>query len=92
MSDNPGTRDVTIRYFAWVREKIGRAEEQVRVPASVVTIRDLMRWQQNRGPEFAAAFANPEAIRTALDRVHVKADAEIGDAREIGFFPPVTGG
>ena len=92
MSSQLPTRDVTIRYFAWVREKTGRAEERVTLPAEITTVQELVIWQQSRGPEFAAAFVRPDAIRVALDRVHVRADAKIGDAREIGFFPPVTGG
>jgi sulfur-carrier protein len=92
MTDQSKSTEVTIRYFAWVREKIGRGEERVQLPHTVITVRDLMLWQQSRGPEFAAAFARPDAIRSALDKVHVKADANIGGAREIGFFPPVTGG
>lgn len=89
---SPGTHLITIRYFAWVREKIGRAEEQVALPDGVTTIADVIAWQQQRGPHFASAFAEPTAIRAALDRIHVKPDAKIGTAREIGFFPPMTGG
>ncbi len=92
MSEPAKTTEITIRYFAWVREKVGRAEERVVLPTDVVTVADMVRWLQARGPEFAAAFAQPEVIRAARDRVHVQADVAIGDAREIGFFPPVTGG
>jgi sulfur-carrier protein len=92
MSSQLQSTEITLRYFAWVREKIGRGEERLQLPAGVVTVHDLMLWQQTRGPEFAAAFARPDAIRSALDRIHVKQDAKIGDAREIGFFPPMTGG
>ena len=84
--------EITIRYFAWVREKAARSEERVVLPPHIVTIADLIAWQQGRGENFAAAFARPEVIRAALDRVHVKSDAHIGNAREIGFFPPMTGG
>jgi molybdopterin synthase sulfur carrier subunit len=83
---------ITIRYFAWVREKNGLSEERLALPQGIVTVADLIGWLKARGPEFEQAFARPEAIRTALDRAHVKADAAIGGAREIGFFPPVTGG
>lgn len=83
---------VTIRYFAWVREHIGHSEEHVVLPAAVGTIADLITWLSNRGSNYAEAFKHPPAIRAALDRVHVKHDAVIGEAREIGFFPPVTGG
>lgn len=85
-------REITIRYFAWLREKAGLSEERLTLPAHVVTIGDLIAWQQTRGETFAAAFAKPAVIRSAIDRVHVQADAVIGAAREIGFFPPVTGG
>ena len=86
------TRDVTIRYFAWVREKIGRGEERVALPVHIETVQELIGWQKSRGGEFESAFARADAIRIALDRVHVRPDARIGNAREIGFFPPVTGG
>jgi molybdopterin synthase sulfur carrier subunit len=79
-------------YFAWVREKVGRADEVVTLPASVVTVSDLMAWLKTRGPEYAAAFERSEVIRAAIDQKHVKPTADIREAREIAFFPPVTGG
>jgi len=83
---------LTLRYFAWVREKVGLAEERVTLPADVATVADLMSWLGQRGDTYAAAFARPEVIRTAIDHNHVRPDAAIGGAREIAFFPPVTGG
>jgi molybdopterin synthase sulfur carrier subunit len=83
---------VTVRYFAWVRERIGRSEETLDVPAGVATISDLMTWLAARGPEYAHAFATPSVIRAAIDQTHVNAAAPIASAREIAFFPPVTGG
>ena len=82
---------VEIRYFAWVREKVGRASETVELPADVGTVADLVRWLQARGPEYAEAFSRPE-VRAALDRTHVKPSTRIAGTREIAFFPPVTGG
>ena len=81
-----------MRYFAWVREKAGRAEERVALPESVVTVADLIRWQKTRGPEMAEAFARESVIRTAIDQMHVKANTAVAGAREIAFFPPMTGG
>jgi sulfur-carrier protein len=83
---------VKILYFAWVREKVGKAEETLDVPAGVETAQQLMAWLKDRGPEYAAAFARANVIRVALDRSHVKPTASIAGAREIAFFPPVTGG
>jgi sulfur-carrier protein len=79
-------------YFAWVRERIGRADEAVTLPASVTTIADLITWQKTRGPEYAHAFERGDIVRAAIDQTHAKHTASIAGAREIAFFPPVTGG
>jgi molybdopterin synthase sulfur carrier subunit len=83
---------VRLRYFAWVRERIGKMEEEVDPPESVATVADLMVWLSGRGEEYAHAFANPAVIRAAIDHAHVRADAAISGAREVAFFPPMTGG
>ena len=79
-------------YFAWVRERVGKPEEDIEVPAGVATVGDLMAWLSRRGEDYAHAFENPKVIRTAIDRAHVKAETAIAGAREIAFFPPMTGG
>lgn len=83
---------VTLLYFAWVREKTGIAEETVEVPDTVHTIADLMTWLRGRGPEFEAAFEQQSVIRAAVDQAHVEHESPVAGAREIAFFPPVTGG
>jgi molybdopterin synthase sulfur carrier subunit len=83
---------VKILYFAWVRERVGKAEETLDLPSDVATVADLVGWLAGRGEEYAHAFADPKVVRAALDRTHVKADAPIAGAREIAFFPPMTGG
>ncbi len=83
---------VKIRYFAWVREKTGKAEEDLDLPAEIKTGADLIAWLKGRGPEYAEAFARPEVIRVAVNQQHVKSTASLAGAREIAFFPPVTGG
>jgi sulfur-carrier protein len=79
-------------YFAWVKEKAGIAAEDVELPSEVTNVAELMAWLKTRGPEFAHAFQRSEIIRTAIDQIHVRHDAAIQGAREIAFFPPVTGG
>jgi molybdopterin synthase sulfur carrier subunit len=83
---------VKVLYFAWVRERVGKPEEEFELPAGVATVSDLMTWLAARGEEYAYAFENPKVIRAAIDRSHVRADATIAGAREIAFFPPMTGG
>lgn len=79
-------------YFAWVRERIGKTEEEVELPPEVATVADLMRWLKTRGEEYAYAFENEGVVRAAIDQVHAKPEAPLGAATEIAFFPPMTGG
>ena len=81
-----------LRYFAWVRERVGRGEEEIALPAEISTVHDLMSWLAGRGEEYAHAFENPKIIRAAIDRNHVRPDTAIAGAQEIAFFPPMTGG
>ncbi len=81
-----------LMYFAWVRERIGKAEEVIDPPASVSTVGDLISWLASRGEEYAHAFETPKVIRAAIDHTHVRPDTAIAGAREIAFFPPMTGG
>jgi sulfur-carrier protein len=83
---------VKLLYFAWVRERVGKPEEEIELPAGIATVGDRMSWLARRGEEYAHAFENPRVIRAAVDRAHVKADTAIAGAREIAFFPPMTGG
>lgn len=81
-----------VLYFAWVRERVGKAEEEIDPPSGIATVGELMRWLAGRGEEYAHAFENPKVIRAAIDRNHVRADTRIAGAGEIAFFPPMTGG
>ena len=79
-------------YFAWVRERIGRTEEEIEVPGEVGTVGELVDWLKGRGPEYEHALAEPKAIRIAIDRVHAGREAPIAGVREVALFPPMTGG
>jgi len=83
---------VKIKYFAWVRERIGKPEETIEPPAEVRTVADLIGWLTRQGETYAYAFEKPKVIRAAIDHAHVRQDATISGAREIAFFPPMTGG
>lgn len=86
------TRDITVRYFAWVREKTGVSEERLTVGPEIATVADLVALLRTRGPEYEAAFASPGTVRAAVDKAHAKPGASIAGALEVAFFPPVTGG
>ena len=86
------SKKIKVRYFAWVRERIGKAEEDIAPPADIATVAELMAWLAEQGEHYAYAFENPKVIRAAIDRNHVRGEARIEGAGEIAFFPPMTGG
>jgi molybdopterin synthase sulfur carrier subunit len=79
-------------YFAWVRERIGKAGEELELPAEIDTVATLIDWLSARGEGYAAAFERPAVIRAALDKRHSSHDAALAGATEVAFFPPMTGG
>jgi molybdopterin synthase sulfur carrier subunit len=83
---------VTLLYFASVREAIGTGEEVRDLPDAVSTPRSLMAWLATLGEGYALAFSRPEKLRCAIDQAMAAPDALLGEAKEIAFFPPVTGG
>lgn len=83
---------MTALYFAWVKEKVGLSQEDIHPPASVTTVAQLMDWIAARGGNYAVAFADRALIKVAVDQVHVPLSASVTGAREVAFFPPVTGG
>ncbi len=83
---------LTIVYFAWVREAIGRDEEQVERAQAGATVADLVAMLAARGGGYAQALGDPARLRAAIDQRFAPLDTPIGNAREIALFPPVTGG
>ena len=88
----PNGDGLKLVYFAWVRERIGRSEEEIVLPREVRTVRDLLSWLKGRGEEYEMALEHDDVIRVAIDREHVGHDEAIAGAREIALFPPMTGG
>jgi molybdopterin synthase sulfur carrier subunit len=79
-------------YFARVRQMVGKGEEEIELPASLATVSDVVAWLKARDAAYANAFSDMRVIRAAVDQSHKPLDASIRGAREIAFFPPVTGG
>ncbi|UVO54096.1 molybdopterin converting factor subunit 1 [Sphingomonas sp. SUN039] len=79
---------VTLLYFARVREALGTGEERIDLPDGVATVTDLADWLATRHP----VFADRDRLRVAVDQVMARFDTDIRSAKEIAFFPPVTGG
>ena len=83
---------VRVLYFAALRERVGRSEETVDVPADVNRVGELRRWLAARGEPWATAFAETRRVRAAVDQSMATESAELHENAEVAFFPPVTGG
>ena len=81
---------VDVLYFAWVRERIGLPREQVETTAA--TVAELVEELRAREDRYAAAFEDISALRVAIDQDLTDFDAPLAGAREVAFFPPMTGG
>jgi molybdopterin converting factor subunit 1 len=81
-----------VLYFAWVRQKVGIAEEDVAPPAEVRDVAGLIAFLAARSPGHAAAFADPRQLRAAVNQDFATPDAPVRPGDEVAFFPPVTGG
>ena len=84
------SRRVKVRYFAWLRERIGEGAETVETGAE--TVRGLVEDLRGRGERYALAFGDMRAVRVAVDQELVELDAPLNSAQEVAFFPPMTGG
>jgi sulfur-carrier protein len=85
-------RSLTILYFAWLRERVGAAAEELSLPSDVATVADLVEHLVARGPGYAEAFANRRAVRCAVNQEFAPVSAALHPGDEVAFFPPVTGG
>ena len=81
-----------ILYFAWVRQRVGIAEETLSPPSDVSSVRDLVAFLVSRGGNYAEAFKDLDRLRVAVNQEHVKLDHLVAPGDEVAFFPPVTGG
>ena len=83
-------KQVTVRYFASIREALGQGSE--RVATAAATLAALRDELIARGGAHAQALARGRAVRVALDQVMSDESAPLADGAEVAFFPPVTGG
>lgn len=79
-----------VLYFAWLRERIGLGREDVTTEAA--TVADLIAELRQREERYDLAFSDMSAVRCAVDQVLVPLETPLTDAREVAFFPPMTGG
>ena len=83
---------LTVLYFAWLRERTRVAEESIAAPAAIDTVGALIEWLAGRSSGHAAAFANRQTVRCAVNQEFADPATRLRSGDEVAFFPPVTGG
>ena len=81
-----------ILYFAWLRQRAGVGEEDITLPEGVHDVAGLIEWLKMRGPGYAEALKDLDAIRVAVNQEFAGLDTAISDKDEVALFPPMTGG
>jgi sulfur-carrier protein len=81
-----------VLYFARFRQIIGRGVDEIALPAGVETVGALLAHLVATDERCAEAFSNLKIVRAAIDQNHAALDQSILGAKEVAFFPPVTGG
>ncbi|WIY51856.1 MoaD/ThiS family protein [Devosia sp. YIM 151766] len=81
-----------VLYFAWLRERLNRASDEVAPPADVVTLDDLVHWLRSQDEALDLAMENPAIFKLSLNARIVPGDTPIAGASEIAILPPMTGG
>lgn len=81
-----------IKYFSWIKEHIGKSEEEINLPHNVSTIEELMFYLENLNDKYKRAFEKKDLIKIAINKSYSSTDDKINNTDEIAFFPPVTGG
>ncbi len=83
---------LSIVYFSWVRERIGRDQDTINCPENAETIGQLLDYLKTKDTVYQDLFADLKKLRFALDQDFVGLEAPLGSAKELAIFPPVTGG
>ena len=83
---------MVIKYFTWIREHVGKSEENFDLPSNVTTINELINYLNSLNDQYKHAFAKRSLIKIAINKTYSPIESKINNNDEVAFFPPVTGG
>ena len=83
---------MVIKYFSWIKERIGKSEEQIILPSHIININQLINYLSEMDEKYNLLYEKKELIKIAVNKTYSSFDTNIYDSDEIAFFPPVTGG
>ena len=83
---------MVIKYFSWIKEHIGKSEEQIILPRNINNINQLINYLNEIDEKYKLLYKKKELIKIAVNKTYSSFDTNISNSDEIAFFPPVTGG
>jgi molybdopterin synthase sulfur carrier subunit len=83
---------MVIKYFSWIKEHIGKSEEQIILPSHIININQLINYLSEMDEKYNLLYEKKELIKIAVNKTYSSSDTNISNSDEIAFFPPVTGG
>ena len=83
---------MVIKYFSWIREHLGKSEEQIVLPSHITNVDQLINYLNEIDVKYNLIFEKKELIKIAVNKTYSSFDTKISNSDEIAFFPPVTGG
>ncbi len=83
---------IKVLYFASLRDRIGTTSEDLELPATTVTIKDILHILRSRKGVWAETFDAGTLVLAAINQEMAGPDQPIKNGDEVAFFPPVTGG
>ena len=81
-----------VKYFSWIKEHIGKSEEQIDLPSNITNVNQLINYLNEIDKKYYIIFEKKELIKIAVNKTYSSFETDITDSDEIAFFPPVTGG
>tara|TARA_B100001248_G_C27052710_1_gene306010 strand:+ start:15 stop:266 length:252 start_codon:yes stop_codon:yes gene_type:complete len=83
---------MVVKYFSWIKEHIGKSEEQIDLPSNITNVNQLINYLNEIDEKYNIIFEKKELIKIAVNKTYSSFDDKISNSDEIAFFPPVTGG
>ena len=83
---------MVVKYFSWIKEHIGKSEEQIDLPSNITNVNQLINYLNEIDEKYNIIFKKKELIKIAVNKTYSSFDTKIRNSDEIAFFPPVTGG